>query len=98
MLYLRFELSCVLLAQLALALQSTQNNFIDALVQRRSGGRRLETANGQLAREHLVKHDAEGINVSAMIDVAGFLQLLWRHVMRRAERSASPGECHRGLV
>ena len=56
--------------------------------------RRLERPadKGERSREHLVRHDTEGINVSAMIGRRVRCRLLGRHVRRRAERYSRTGE------
>src|SRR5690242_21742407 len=48
---------------------------------------------GKIAGNHLVKHQAEGVDVGASVDVSA-LDLLGRHVPRRTEDLA--GGSHRG--
>ncbi len=45
-----------------------------------------------LARDHLVDHAAERVDVSSPVDVGGSAGLLGTHVLRRADRQAGPGD------
>jgi len=59
---------------------------------RRHERARPEPGERRLADEHLVRRDAEGVDVGAMIDLGIGRGLLGCHVQRRAERRAGVGE------
>jgi hypothetical protein len=50
------------------------------------------------AGDHLVEHDAEGVDVGAVIDVAAALALLGGHVRRRAHHQAGAGAPRARLI
>src|SRR5215813_4574215 len=45
---------------------------------------------GQIPRDHLVQHQAEGIDIATAVDL-GTLNLLWRHIARSAQHLADGG-------
>ncbi len=74
-----------------------------AVPQQAQGARRLLEApgdhrlrrrpgEGRLAREHLVEHGAERVDVGARIDVVSVARLLGAHIRRRAHRHPRPGQ------
>src|SRR6185295_18669470 len=51
-----------------------------------------EAADGQLAGQHLVEHDAQRVDVDAMVDILRRLQLLGRHVVGRPDGEVGLGQ------
>ena len=82
----------MLIAQFRLLLQGAQNDGIEAHVNLNFGRGRLELLARQFAGEHLVKHHAQRVNIRAMIHLARRLNLLRRHVLRRAHDTACVGQ------
>src|SRR6185436_5648628 len=66
---LRLEFAGALIAEVGLVLERAQYNFIQADVQLHFFGRRIETAERQVAGQHFVQDDAQRVNVGAMIDL-----------------------------
>ena len=58
-------------------------------------GTEAETAHWQLAGEHLIEHHPQRIDVRAMVHFLRMLDLLRRHIMRRAHDI--PDACQPGL-
>ena len=79
------DLTHVLVALFRLSFQGAQHDLIQAHVQHYFPGRRLERFAGQFPREHLVKNDPQRVNIGPVVDLAGVLDLLLRHVLRRAD-------------
>ena len=63
-----------------------------SVIRAASSARGARPAKGGCAGEHLVRRDAERVDVGAMVDVGIGGGLLGRHVERRAERRAGVGE------
>jgi hypothetical protein len=92
---LRFELAHALLTACAFLLQRSKHNLVDVSADAGQLRRRGEAAERQLAGEHLVKDDAEAVDVRTMIDAARLLDLLWSHVGCGAELGAALREQRR---
>ena len=74
---------------LPLLLQRVEDDLIHARVDGALGRGRREAADRQLAGEHFVEHHAEGVDVGALVHVLRMLELLGRHVVRRADGHAA---------
>ena len=85
-------LAGLLVAQLRLLLQRVQHHFVQAHIHLHLARGRRESAQGQLAREHLVEDDAEGIDVGPVVHGLRLLHLLGRHVVGRADDVPRAGE------
>ena len=88
----RFNLTDLLVAKLGVVLQRAQDDFIQSHVNLHFSGRGLEFPAGQLAGKHLVKNHAQRVDVGAVIHLARCLNLLRRHVLRRAHDLAGAGQ------
>lgn len=86
------EFAGVFLAEVTFAGEGAEDDGVDAFVEVGAGGRCAEAAEGEFASEHFVEYDAEGIDIGAVIDQGGILELLGRHVVRCAEGCAGAGE------
>jgi hypothetical protein len=63
-----FQLAGVLVAAIGFLLKGVQDNLVEPDIHAHLARRRREPAERQFAREHFVKHDAQRINVRAVID------------------------------
>ena len=82
----------MLVAESRLLLERLEHDLIDAHVDLYLARGGNEAAQGQLAGQELVEDDAHGVDVSAMIDVEGTLDLLRRHVGGGSHHRARDGE------
>ena len=80
------------------ARQERSFDLVEAHVHLHARRRWLETAQRQLAGEHLVKHHAQRVNIRAVIHLARRDDLLRRHVLRRAHHHAHHGHHRLALV
>lgn len=67
-------------------------------MRREFGRRRSDAPKRKFAREHFIKHDPEAEDVRVMIDGGGLLDLLRRHVSRRAELQSALRHASRALL
>ncbi len=87
-----FDLARLLVAPFGLFLQRPQHYLIQPHVDLHLLRGRGETADGQLAGEHLVEDHAQGIDVGTVVDLQWVLDLLGGHVLRRAHDLSRAGE------
>jgi hypothetical protein len=76
----------VLVAPLGQRLEALEHDLVEPYVDLDALRGRLEAPGRQLARQHLVEHDAQREDVGAVVDLARARALLGRHVVRRAEQ------------
>ena len=83
----------LLVALVGVLLEAALDEDVDAPVALGATLRRqAEAPDGQLARQHLVQHDAGRVEVGARVGLARLLALLRRHVLVRAEHEVRARE------